>query len=448
MNPFSLGEAAAACGGAYMGDAALLAAPVKDVCIDSRRATPGALYVPIIGQVHDGHAFIDGARRGGALCTLTDRPLPEGPYIRVPDTLEALQKLAAFYRCRFDIPVIGVTGSVGKTSTKEMLAAVLSSRFRTFKTPGNLNNQTGVPLTLFRLEPEHELAIIEMGTNHPGEIRRLSAMAQPTICLITNVGVAHIEFFGTRENIFRGKAEMLEHMRPGGAVIVNGDDDMLVRLPGAVRFGFQEHNDVRACEVEDLGLSGSAFTVCAGGERARMQVRAPGRHMIGNALAAVAAGLALGMPLEELREGVERFSPAAGRMQVRRGAHFTVLDDTYNANPTSVMAAIDVLERAPGRRVCVLGDMLELGAQTEEFHEVVGMYAALHGVDLIVCVGTNAEQTFLGAHALAPQRARYFETQETLLSILPLLLRDGDTILVKGSRGMHLEQTVEALLAL
>ena len=205
MNPFSLGEAAAACGGAYTGDAALLAAPVKDVCIDSRRATPGALYVPIIGQVHDGHAFIDGARRGGALCTLTDRPLPEGPYIRVPDTLEALQKLAAFYRCRFDIPVIGVTGSVGKTSTKEMLAAVLSSRFRTFKTPGNLNNQTGVPLTLFRLEPEHELAIIEMGTNHPGEIRRLSAMAQPTICLITNVGVAHIEFFGTRENIFRGK---------------------------------------------------------------------------------------------------------------------------------------------------------------------------------------------------------------------------------------------------
>ena len=265
MNPFSLGEAAAACGGAYTGDAALLAAPVKDVCIDSRRATPGALYVPIIGQVHDGHAFIDGARRGGALCTLTDRPLPEGPYIRVPDTLEALQKLAAFYRCRFDIPVIGVTGSVGKTSTKEMLAAVLSSRFCTFKTPGNLNNQTGVPLTLFRLEPEHELAIIEMGTNHPGEIRRLSAMAQPTICLITNVGVAHIEFFGTRENIFRGKAEMLEHMRPGGAVIVNGDDDMLVRLPGAVRFGFQEHNDVRACEVEDLGLSGSAFTVCAGG---------------------------------------------------------------------------------------------------------------------------------------------------------------------------------------
>lgn len=448
MNPFSLGEAAAACGGVYTGDAALLAAPVQDVCIDSRRATPGALYVPIIGQVHDGHAFIDGARRGGALCTLTDRPLPEGPYIRVPDTLEALQKLAAFYRCRFDIPVIGVTGSVGKTSTKEMLAAVLSSRFRTFKTPGNLNNQTGVPLTLFRLEPEHELAIIEMGTNHPGEIRRLSAMAQPTICLITNVGVAHIEFFGTRENIFRGKAEMLEHMRPGGAVIVNGDDDMLVRLPGAVRFGFQEHNDVRACDVEDLGLSGSAFTVCAGGERARMQVRAPGRHMIGNALAAVAAGLALGMPLEELREGVERFSPAAGRMQVRRGAHFTVLDDTYNANPTSVMAAIDVLERAPGRRVCVLGDMLELGAQTEEFHEVVGMYAALHGVDLIVCVGTNAEQTFLGAHALAPQRARYFETQETLLSILPLLLRDGDTILVKGSRGMHLEQTVEALLAL
>lgn len=448
MNPFSLGEAVAACGGVYAGDAALLGRPVCDVCIDSRKVTPGALYVPIIGEVHDGHAFIDGARRNGALCTLTDRPLAEGPHVLVPDTLEALQRLAAFYRNRFSIPVIGVTGSVGKTSTKEMLYAVLSGRYRTFKTPGNLNNQTGVPLTLFQLSDGDEMAIIEMGTNHPGEIRRLSAMVQPTVCVITNVGVAHIEFFGSRENIFRGKAEMLEHMREGGAAVVNGDDDMLVQLPDAVRYGFQAHNAVRAVDEEDMGLAGSAFTVCAGGERMRMHVPAPGRHMIYNALAAVAVGRVLGLPLEELRRGVERFAPSAGRMHVRRSARFTVLDDTYNANPTSVMAAIDVLEHTPGRHVCVLGDMLELGAQAEEFHEVVGMYAALHGVELIVCVGPNSEQTFLGAHALAPQRARYFETQESLLSILPLLLRDGDTILVKGSRGMHLEQTVETLLGL
>lgn len=448
MIAFPLSEAIAACRGMYVGSEALLSTPVLDVCIDSRNVTPGALYVPIIGEVHDGHAFIDGARKNGALCVLTDRPLSEEPYILVPNTLEALQLLAAHYRCRFDIPVIGVTGSVGKTSTKEMLYTVLSGRYRAFKTPGNLNNQTGVPLTLFHLSGEHELAIIEMGTNHPGEIRRLSAMAQPTVCVLTNVGVAHIEFFGTRENIFRGKAEMLEHMRQGAAVVVNGDDDMLVRLPDAVRFGFQEQNDVRAEDVEDRGLSGSAFTVCCGGERLRMHVPAPGRHMIYNALSAIAVGLTLGMPLEELKRGVESFEPTAGRMQVRRSPRFTVLDDTYNANPTSVMAAIDVLEKTPGRHVCVLGDMLELGAQAEEFHEVIGMYAAMHGVELIVCVGPNSEQAFLGAHALAPQRARYFESQETLRSILPMLLRDGDTILVKGSRGMHLEQTVELLLGL
>lgn len=448
MIAFTLSEAIAACRGMYVGDEALLGQPVTDVCIDSRKATPGALYVPIIGEVHDGHTFIPGARKNGALCVLTDRPLQEEPYLLVPDTLEALQLLAAFYRNRFDIPVIGITGSTGKTSTKEMLHTVLSQQFCTFKTPGNLNNQTGVPLTLFQLAPEHELAIIEMGTNHPGEIRRLSAMVQPTVCVITNVGVAHIEFFGTRKNIFRGKAEMLEHMRPGGTVVVNGDDDMLVRLPGAVRFGFQAHNDVQALDVEDQGLGGSAFTIRCAGEQLRMHVPAPGRHMIYNALSAIAVGLSLGMPLAQLSRGVESFQPTAGRMHVRRSRRFTVLDDTYNANPTSVMAAIDVLEQTPGRHVCVLGDMLELGAQTEEFHEVVGMYAAMHGVDLIVCVGPNSEQTFLGAHALTPQRARYFETQETLLSILPLLLRDGDTILVKGSRGMHLEQTVELLLGL
>ena len=315
MNPFSLGEAAAACGGAYTGDAALLAAPVQDVCIDSRRATPGALYVPIIGQVHDGHAFIDGARRGGALCTLTDRPLPEGPYIRVPDTLEALQKLAAFYRCRFDIPVIGVTGSVGKTSTKEMLAAVLFlalSHVQNARQPEQPDRRAAdaVPARAGARAGHHRDGH-QPPRRDPPPVRHGAADHLPDH---QRNRYTYIEFFGTRENIFRGKAEMLEHMRPGGAVIVNGDDDMLVRLPGAVRFGFQEHNDVRACEVEDLGLSGSAFTVCAGGERARMQVRAPGRHMIGNALAAVAAGLALGMPLEELREGVERFFP-------RRRAH-------------------------------------------------------------------------------------------------------------------------------
>lgn len=448
MIPVLLSDAVSACGGRFVGDPALLAESICDVCIDSRAVTPGALYVPIAGERFDGHTFIPSAREKGAVCVLTAKALEEPPYILVDDTLLGLQKLAAWYRSLFDIPVVGITGSAGKTSIKEMVAAVLSIRFSVLKTKGNLNNQTGVPLTVFRLDRTHEAAVIEMGTNHFGEIRALSAVVQPTICLFSNIGVAHIEFFGSREGILKGKAEMIEHMRPGGSVIVNGDDDMLIRLPDTVRYGLGESNDVRGIDLQDLGLDGTAFTALCGGASLRMTVPAPGKHMVHNALAAIAVGRALGMALPELRDGVESFVAPAGRMDIKKTPRFTVLDDTYNANPPSVMAAIDVLESVGGRRVCVLGDMLELGRQSDEFHEVVGMYAAIHGIDLIVCVGPNSEQTFLGVHALAPHRARYFETQETLLSILPLLLRDGDTVLVKASRGMHLERTVELLMGL
>ncbi len=446
MEAMTLNEIVSASGGRYYGDEALLERSVPDVVIDSRLAQGGALYVPIHGERFDGHDFIGAARENGAGCVLSERPLAEQPYVLVSDSLAALQAIAGCYRNKFSIPVIAVSGSVGKTSTKEMLAAVLSSRFSVLKTQGSMNNQTGVPLTLFRLNSAHEAAVIEMGTNHFGEIEALARMTSPTICLLTNIGVAHIEFFGSREGILKGKTEMLPYLRKGGCVIVNGDDDMLAGLENTMRYGLGESCDVRAVEIEEQGLDGVSFTAQYGGRSVRVHVPSPGQHTVSNTLAAMAVGLALGMSLSELARGAEAFVPSAGRMYITRTERFTVLDDSYNANPSSVMAAIDVLEKADGRRVCVLGDMLELGGQADEYHEATGLYAARHGVDLIVCVGPLSERTFLGAQAVAPQRARYFETQQSMLFALPELLRNGDTILVKASRGMKLENTVQMLL--
>lgn len=447
MIPFLLSEAVSAVSGEYFGDPALLSEQVCSVVIDSRKAAPHALYVPIIGQIHDGHRFIPAAMEQGALAVLSDRPLTDGtPHILVSDTTEALQRLAEAYLLAHRIPIIGITGSVGKTTTKEMLYTVLSRRFSAFKTPGNLNNQTGVPQAVFQLEKAHDLAILELGTNHPGEIRALARIVRPDICLITNIGVAHIEFFGSREGIFRGKTEMLEYMQPGGSIIVNGDDDLLSAVPDAICFGLGENNAVRAVNLKENGLSGTEFTLVCRGDEMPMRVPAPGRHMVYNALAAVAVGLTLGMTLEELREGLLDYAPSAGRMEIKRTKRFTVLDDSYNANPTSVMAALDVLQRAEcQRRVCILGDMLELGPDSDAFHEVVGLYAARHDADLILAVGPNAEGIFRGADALRPGRCFYFETPEALHAALPSLLRDDDTILVKASRGMHLEHTVALL---
>lgn len=434
-------------GGQYFGSPALLFDSVSDVVIDSRAAADGCLFVPVRGGNFDGHAFIGDARRQGALLVLTEVPLESEPYILVPDALMALQRIAAAYRQLFPIPVVAITGSMGKTSTKEMIASVLSERFCVHKNQGNLNNQTGLPLTVFQLGREHEVSVVELGTNHFGEIEPIARIVSPDVCVFTNIGVSHIEFFGSREGIFREKTAMLLYQKPGGATIVNGDDDLLLAIPGAVRFGLDEGCDVRATDISDLGLDGVAFTAHCGGEEFALHVRAPGKHTVYNALSAIAVGLHFGMSLAELKRGLESFSTPHGRLDVLRTDKLTVIDDSYNSsNPVSVMSAIDVLEKAQGRRVAVLGDMRELGQESAELHEICGMYAAMHGIDLIVCVGPSSEQTFVGALSLAPQRTRYFSTQESMLMILPELLEPGDTVLVKASRGMGFERTVEALM--
>lgn len=408
---------------------------VTSVSIDTRTLLPGALYVPVKGGAFDGHAFIPKAFEAGAVLTFSEHEVPY-PHILVRDAVAAFQTLARDYRCRFDIPLVGITGSVGKTTTKEMVNAVLSSHYKTHYTKGNLNNQTGVPQVLFGLTEETQCAVVEMGTNHFGEIDRLAAMAEPTVCLITNIGEAHIEFFGSRAGIFKGKTEMLPHMRKGGTVIVNGDDDYLCTLKDTFTYGTGENCTLRAVGIKDKGLFGSEFTAVYGGKTYEMNVPVPGRHMVYNALSAMAAGLILGVPAENIQKAIASFRMPDGRMAVKQTQNHTLIDDSYNANPTSMLASLKSLEAVPGRKVLILGDMLELGTGEDEAHLRV-LRAALTLKDtLLLPVGPRMQKAAetLGLPAYAEKAM--------LEKDLPGLLKTGDTVFIKGSHGMHLETLI------
>ena len=449
MKRFTLRQAAAACGARYEGAEGLLDMPVRGVVIDHRKVEKGFLFIPIKGERFDGHDFIPAAYEAGALACISERA-QEGdrPYMAVASSLQAYQDIAAFYKSLFSVKTFGITGSAGKTTTKEVLSDVLSQTFCVLKTEGNLNNQTGVPQTLLRLEETHEAAVIEMGTNHFGEIRSLARMVQPDFCFLTNIGTAHIEHLGSREGILRAKSEMLEYIRPGGRVFVNGDDDLLKgmkrRRSDVTTFGIAPENDVFAADICAQGLLGTAFTACCEGERIPVFIPSPGRHMVVNALAAVCAGMAMDMRPEDIAGGIAAYQPVGHRMQIRQVNGVTVINDAYNANPGAMKAAVDVLCMADGRKVCILGDMMELGDQAERMHREVGEYAAARGVDLLLCVG--AFSRFMAEQAArSGARAVWFATQAELLKELERYLCAGDSVLVKASRGMRMEQTVERL---
>ncbi len=441
MIPFSIQKAVEITGGRFFGPESLLSDNFDSVSIDTRTMLPGALYVPVKGEVFDGHRFIPQSMEKGAKLTLSEIDTPY-PHIRVNDCVKSFQALAHAYRCQFDIPLVGITGSAGKTTTRAMVSAVLSTAYNTHSTMGNLNNQTGVPQVLFGLMPEHQCAVVEMGTNHFGEIDALAAMSEPTMCLLTNIGEAHIEFFGSREGIFRGKTEMLPHMRPGGRIIVNGDDDYLRRVPNAYTFGFGRENDLWAEGALEDDLFGASFTACWANGRLPIHLQVPGHHMILNALSAVAVGLALNVPPDKIQQGLAAFSPISGRMAVEKLSRFTLLNDVYNANPTSMKASLQVLSGVSGRKVCILGDMLELGEQAAVLHERVAQEASELNINVIIGVGP------LFYEALQQTCMLRFRTQGEMMHQLPDLLKNGDTILVKGSRGMHLERTVDLIRSL
>jgi len=448
MTGLTVSDIAALTGGALRGPGG---AVPSNAVIDSREVVSGSLFAALPGARADGHDFIPMAFEKGAACCLALR-VPEGvtgPVIVVPDVAAALTQLAAEYRQRFAIPVIGVSGSVGKTTAKEMTAAVLSRRYNVLKTEKNLNNELGVPLTLLRLAPEHQAAVVEMGISDFGEMTRLAALVRPTMAIYTVVGHSHLEKLGDRQGVLRAKTEMLPFLPPEGAAFMNGDDDLLRACPCPVEkicFGTGAENGVRAENI----VSGDMSTACdivSGSRRISAVIPAYGRHMVYAALAAAAVGLRLGLTDGEIAAGIADFAPVGRRARVSDTGFVTLVDDCYNANPDSVDCAVDSMAKLTGRRVCILGDMLELGPDSPALHRAVGRYAAEHGSELVLTAGRLAEDISAGAAEAGAQTAHYPDTA-SLIAALPEHLRRGDAVLVKASHSMKFENISEAVKAL
>ncbi len=431
--------------------------PVRGAAVDSRRVEGGQAFVALPGERTDGHLYLEEAVASGATALIVSRPpadpsaLGDVTVLRVPDGIRALQGMAAAWRTRFHPLVVGITGSIAKTSTKEAIAAVLATRLATLRSEGNQNNEIGLPLTLLRLGPEHEAAALEMGMYAGGEIADLARIARPRIGVVTAIQAVHLSRMGSIEAIAAAKGELVEALPPDGTAILNADDPRVMRLVGrtaadVLTYGFGPDADVRAEDVSSAGLGGMRFTLIAHGQRAPVAVPALGRMAVHNALGAAAVGIAAGLPLEAIVDGLSGGWSVAHRASAVRLGDVTVIDDSYNASPGSVVAALELLHGLPGRRVAVLGEMLELGAEHDAGHRQVGVAAAAV-VDLLVVVGEAAGGIVEGAveGGLAAGRILRAMDAEEALEVVAPRLRAGDVVLVKASRGVALERVVIGL---
>ena len=448
MIPGTVREICAAVGGTLLqgeGDAL-----ITGVTTDSRAVSAGQLFIPLTGERFDGHAYIDVALTAGAAGCLTARTpetlLPGKVYVQVADTRLALAALAAWYRSRFDLQVVQITGSAGKTTTKEMVAAVLSQRYDTLKTQANFNNDIGTPLTLLGLAPHHQAAVIETGMNHFGEIRYLGAMVRPDIAVITTVGDAHIENLGnTRQGILQAKCEIFEHLSPDGIAVLNGDDPLLntVALPQTIlRCGRGEGCDVRVTDVDDRGIEGVACTVTTAQASYRLHTDSPGAYMIYPMAMAAAIGEALGLTGEEITAGVAAYVPTGSRMHIIRLPEGRLLiDDCYNANPQAMAEALKLLAAASfRRRAAVLGDMGELGELTTSAHRAIGALTGELGLDTVIAIGEKARDI-----AAAAPGAQWYPSVSDAMPAVRAAFTDGTAMLVKASHAMHFENIVKEL---
>ena len=444
------------------------------VVIDSRLAQPGSLFIALKGENTDGHLFVGEAFERGAVVALVERELdfnchcldlrarpvrwPEARVefplcLVVPETLKALQEAAAFWRRQHMVRVIGVTGSVGKTTTKELIASVLSRRFRTLKSYGNYNNEIGLPLTLLHLGPEHERVVLEMGMYALGEIAQLAEIALPAVGVVTCVEPVHLERLGTIERIAQAKAELVEALPPDGVAVLNYDDERVRAMKDRTRarvfyYGLDPRADLWADEIQSEGLSGVRFRIHYGRETIHTRIPLLGRHSVHTALAAAAVGLLDGLSWGEITAGLKDTSAQVRLMAIRGVKDTTILDDTYNASPPSTLAALSVLGELPGRRIAVLGDMLELGSYEEEGHRKVGR-KVVEVASILITVGPRAR--IIAQEALAcgmsPDKVHSFESREEAVNLLMEILEPGDVILVKGSRAMKMEEIVKAIMA-
>lgn len=445
------------------------------VVLDSRKVGKGYVFIATRGERVDGHSFIDQVFDNGAMGVICEKAPedPKGVYILVEDSFQALKDVAEYYRKQLDIKVVGITGSVGKTSTKEFVASVLSKGYRVLKTEGNHNNEVGLPLTVLQIREDCEIVVLEMGISDFGEMHRLSKIARPDVCLITNIGQCHLENLGTRDGILKAKTEIFDFMREGGQICLNGDDDKLatikeVKGSAPIFFGGGSSNAVYAENYENRGLVGS---------RARIHIRKdiredgvetdfeaeiplPGEHMLYNALAATAAGVLFGLSTVQIQEGIRDVEAVGGRSHVIRTDRLTLIDDCYNANPVSMKAALDLLHmtdvsdvtdrsslRENVRKAAILGDMFELGVDEAVLHYEVGAYAARKNIDVVICVGELCKSMYDGAKSVGSTGTRiyYYVDKEALFADIADIIHDGDIVLVKASHGMHFEEVIAKL---
>lgn len=438
-------QAARICGGRLMGEN-FNNREIGRVVIDSRAVMPGDLFAAYKGEKVDGHDYIAAALEKGAALCLAER-LPEGvtgSVLLVPDVQQALERLCTAYRESLGLPVVGITGSVGKTTAKEMVWSVLSQKMNVLKTEGNLNNQIGVPMTLSRITPQHQAAVVEMGISAPGEMTELARMVRPAVAVFTVIGHAHLEFLHDLEGVFRAKTEMLALMPEDGTVIVNGDDPWLRTIEcrqRLIRCGLGEDCQVRAENIRLLPEGRTRCDIVCGEKRIHADIPAYGRHMVYAAMEAAAVGFTLGLSQEEIERGIAGYQVVGRRGAVTVTEKITLVDDCYNANPDSMRCAMDSMKDMPGRHVAILADMLEMGSGGEQMHRELGRYAVDSGITLVLCCGQLGREIAEGAGS----RGRWFESRQALANALPELLEKGDTVLVKASRGMHLEEISELL---
>ena len=410
---------------------------------DSRTVGTGEVFVPIVGERFDGHDYMEKAMEAGAagcLCARAPEHVPAGKFcVLTDDTRLALKRLATWYRAQFDLPVVQITGSVGKTTTKEMVASVLSQRHRTVRTDANFNSDLGVPQTLFRIDDTTEAAVVETGMDHFGEIRYLGEMVRPHIALITNIGDMHIEFLGSRQGILKAKSEIFENLDPDGVAILNGDDELLntVSVPQRiVRCGKSEGCGVRVSDVRDHGVEGVECTVTTARSRYELRIPAPGVHMIYAASMALAVGEELGLSPEEITRGVASYEPSGARMRVEKLAGGRiVLNDSYNAGPQSMAAALRTLAATDAvRRIAMLGDMKELGGRTESGHREIGELVGALGIDTLLCVGEACRDYMApAAKAAGCADVRWYAKKEDAYGDLTGALCEGAAVLLKAS---------------
>ena len=438
-----LHEAAEALGARWAGKDVML----QGVSTDTRTLQPGQLFVALRGPHFDGHDYLGEAKAKGAAACMVERPVANCPALIVSDTRRALGKLARAWRRRFAIPLLAVTGSNGKTTVKEMLASILAQQGDTLATRGNLNNDIGLPLTLFGLDARHTSAVVEMGANHAGEIAYLTDLAEPTVAIITNAASAHLEGFGSLEGVARAKGEIFQGLGVNGTAIINADDRFaplwrqLAKNNNQLNFGLQQSADVSA--RWQAGDRGSEMQVTTPGGEFQCELALLGEHNVMNALAAITAAQAVGLPLKIIKQGLECMQPVPGRLQLKPGINGSrIIDDTYNANPESLTAAIQVLAGFAGKRILVLGDMGELGEDALTLHAEAGRIAKANGIDALYTVGAMAK----AAAQAFEQGAQHFDDQASAIAALQPELTPNVTVLLKGSRLSHMERVVNALL--